>query len=211
MARNKEKQYGKLNRLYLQQEQEVLQLRNPKRPRLSTLTTADEIKQWLPSIKRDIDFNLKQTEVICYSEDKVSELRNEVDRLENEYKQFIRKMKQLDSSIEDIPWTERPYKSKKRKATDYVDLESSLSKEQLAFIDTPILNRSANQPQPVLLNGEICNNLRIEGDDQPLVFNNPPTTSQYKKPIKEHKFNNEPAVQATESKLKKIFGIYNDD
>ncbi|KAI0242447.1 hypothetical protein LSAT2_013348 [Lamellibrachia satsuma] len=59
MARNEEKQYGRLNRLHLQQQREEQLKKKPPRPRLHTLNTVSDVKKWLPSITRDIDFSLK--------------------------------------------------------------------------------------------------------------------------------------------------------
>ena len=54
------------------------------------LNTVDEIKRWLPSIKRDMAINLSQSQVTCYTDGKVEEYRNRVDQLHREYIAFVR-------------------------------------------------------------------------------------------------------------------------
>ncbi|XP_078574941.1 uncharacterized protein LOC144861096 isoform X2 [Branchiostoma floridae x Branchiostoma japonicum] len=113
MARNEEKHFGKLNRLILQKQREEERQRNPPRPKLGSLHTAAEVKRWIPSIQKEIDFNLKQCAVPHYPEKKIAEFQAEVDRLHFEYKRFIRRLKELDPGCKEIPWQPRAY-SKKR-------------------------------------------------------------------------------------------------
>ncbi|XP_069127341.1 uncharacterized protein [Argopecten irradians] len=114
MARNEEKQLGRLNRLLLKQEKEEQEKKNPRRPKLDDLNSSEAIKKWIPSIKRDIDFCLKQSQVPCYPESKIQECNSKIDSLRRQYWAFVRKLRQLDPSTGSIPWTDRHYTPKKR-------------------------------------------------------------------------------------------------
>lgn len=140
MARNQEKQYGKLNRLILQKEKEEYAEKHPPRPKLANLHTVDEIKKWLPSIKRDIEFNLKQSQVTCYSDAKVAELQGQVVKLEREYKSFVRKIRQVDSNITSVPWTRRPYECKKLPTETINGVYEVLDGPIFIPIPTPIMD-----------------------------------------------------------------------
>lgn len=115
MARNEEKQLGRLNRLLLKHQKDEQEKKNPKRPRLDVINSADDIKQWLPNIKKDIDFCLKQSQVPCYPESKIKEFNQKIDHLQGEYKAFVRKLRKLDPNIKETPWTERSYKKVQEK------------------------------------------------------------------------------------------------
>ncbi|KAK3592043.1 hypothetical protein CHS0354_019298 [Potamilus streckersoni] len=117
MARNEEKQFGRLNRLYLEKEKQEFLKKHPPRPKLISLNSAEEIKKWLPSIKTDIDFCLKQSQVVCYPNTKIEEFSLRIESLSREYKFFLRKLKQLDPSVDIVPWTERAYSSKRKRST----------------------------------------------------------------------------------------------
>ncbi|XP_023232196.1 uncharacterized protein LOC111632075 [Centruroides sculpturatus] len=175
MARNEEKQYSRLNRLLLQQEREEYRKRNPKRPRLDNLNSVEEIKEWLPSIKRDLDFSLKQSEVTCYSEQKISEIQSNILQLEREFKSFVRKSKRLNPEMNCIPWTNRPYKSNKMdtKEDEYQDLNQETSKgnvhDKSTFIQikTPILKESSAEVK----DSNVCfTNVNMDRLDRPLEF-----------------------------------------
>lgn len=125
MARNEEKQWGKLNRLYLEKQKEEYAKAHPKRPRLEHLNTVPEIKAWLPDIKREIDVCLKQAQVPCYSDQKVEEYLDRVEKLKGCYKAFCGKLRRLDTSFDDIPWTERGYKRPLSDTVEEVPLETN--------------------------------------------------------------------------------------
>ncbi|CAH1242939.1 Hypp7010 [Branchiostoma lanceolatum] len=80
---------------------------------MGSLYTAADVKRWIPSIQREINFNLKQLAVPHYPERKIVEFRAEVDRLHFKYKRFIRRLRELDPSCKETPWQPRVY-SKKR-------------------------------------------------------------------------------------------------
>ncbi|KAL3867817.1 hypothetical protein ACJMK2_040664 [Sinanodonta woodiana] len=123
MARNEEKQFGRLNRLYLEKEKQEYLKKHPQRPKLNSLNSADEIKKWLPSIKTDIDFCLKQSQVACYPDTKIKEYSQKIESLSREYKAFLRKHKQLDPSGDVVPWTERAYSNKRNRWTEKTSQE----------------------------------------------------------------------------------------
>lgn len=83
--------------------------KNPKRPKLEALNSVEDIKHWIPSLKKDIDFHLKQLQVPCYPERKIAEINKKIDYLKNEYQAFTKKLRKLDPSLTDVPWTERSY------------------------------------------------------------------------------------------------------
>ncbi|XP_029939883.1 uncharacterized protein LOC115382308 [Salarias fasciatus] len=127
MARNEEKQQGRLNRLWLQKEREEGRLKDvhEKRPRLSSLNSASSVKKWIPSIKKDIEYYLQQSQLSHYPERKIAEFHLQIETLEKEYKSFVSKLRVLDPSCKHKPWTPRAYC--KRRA----DPQDSLKDEKI--------------------------------------------------------------------------------
>ena len=118
MARNCEKHLVRLNQVYIKQQQERDEER--KRPRLQTLNTASEVKDWIPSIKRDMDYYLRQLSGARrhqYPPNKIEEFNLRVKQLEGEYKAFVQKSFKLDPNQKGVPWKAKGYVSK-RKASD---------------------------------------------------------------------------------------------
>ncbi|KAF8782184.1 uncharacterized protein LOC129963527 isoform X2 [Argiope bruennichi] len=147
MARNHEKHYGKLNRLILWKEKEEYEKKHPPRPRLDILDTPEEIKKWLPSIKADLEFYLKKSQVTCYSDEHIEECKVKVNNLEKEYKSFVRKIAKLTpGKLNAVPWTNRPYK---RKNDDIAEDQSS--KKEFVPISTPILDQEKELVQETTL------------------------------------------------------------
>ncbi|XP_076009592.1 uncharacterized protein LOC143003016 [Genypterus blacodes] len=111
MARNEEKQHGRLNRLWLQKEREEGRLKDvqQRRPKLSTLNSAASVTKWIPSIKSDIEYYLQQSQLSHYPERKMAEFQLRMEALEREYKRFIIKLRSLDPSCKHKPWTPRAY------------------------------------------------------------------------------------------------------
>lgn len=111
MARNEEKQQGRLNRLWLQKEREGGRIKDSreKRPKLCVLNTAASVKKWIPSIKKEIEYYLQQSQLTHYPERKIAEFQHKIDALEKEYKSFITKLRVLDPSCKHHPWTPRAY------------------------------------------------------------------------------------------------------
>ncbi|XP_038572317.1 uncharacterized protein si:dkey-86e18.1 isoform X2 [Micropterus salmoides] len=111
MARNEEKQQGRLNRLWLQKEREEGRLKDvhERRPKLSTLNSASSVKKWIPSIKSEIEYYLQQSQLSHYPERKIAEFQLHIESLEKEYKSFIAKLRVLDPSCKHKPWTPRAY------------------------------------------------------------------------------------------------------
>ncbi|XP_078074614.1 uncharacterized protein LOC144497355 [Mustelus asterias] len=115
MARNEEKQLGKLNRLWLQREKEEGRLReiHQNRPKLSSLTSAVEVKKWIPSIKTEIEYYLQQSQLSHYSEKKIKEFQDHIEELKKEYQRYLWKLRRLDPSHKDHPWKPRAYTRKR--------------------------------------------------------------------------------------------------
>ncbi|XP_012721779.2 uncharacterized protein si:dkey-86e18.1 isoform X2 [Fundulus heteroclitus] len=120
MARNEEKQQGKLNRLWLQKEREEGRLKdvNERRPKLSALNSAPSVKKWIPSIKSEIEYYLQQSQLPHYPERKIAEFQLRIEALEKEYKSFIAKLRVLDPTCKHKPWTPRAYSKRRAEAQD---------------------------------------------------------------------------------------------
>uniref|UniRef100_A0A0B6Z9G4 Uncharacterized protein n=1 Tax=Arion vulgaris TaxID=1028688 RepID=A0A0B6Z9G4_9EUPU len=193
MARNEEKQLARLNRLYLQQQKEEELKKRPPRPRLETLNSVNDVKKWLPSIMRDIDFYVKQMEVTCYPKRQIEEFECRIDRLRGEYKAFIRKLRQLDPDLKTTPWSDRPYMGKRNKfeacetqvcenEIDDVTLQAQAGKKnQINSIDVknfiplpvPVLNNDScyqhyyGFEKPQIPNTDV---IEIQQQNEPLQF-----------------------------------------
>ncbi|KAI4829054.1 hypothetical protein KUCAC02_023117 [Chaenocephalus aceratus] len=111
MARNEEKQQGKLNRLWLQKEREEGRIKDvhERRPKLSTLNSASSVKKWILGIKNEIEYYLQQSQLSHYPERKITEFQLRIEALEKEYKRFITKLRVLDPACKHKPWTPRAY------------------------------------------------------------------------------------------------------
>lgn len=57
---------------------------------------------------------LQKAEVGCYPERHIDEINERIDTLRREYKAFLRKLRQLDPSIQHTPWDQRAYKETER-------------------------------------------------------------------------------------------------
>ncbi|XP_066532141.1 uncharacterized protein si:dkey-86e18.1 [Hoplias malabaricus] len=119
MARNEEKQLGKLNRLWLQKEREEGRLKdiNQPRPKLATLNSVAAVKKWIPSIKKEIQYYLQQSQLSHYPERKIVEFQQQIEQLEREYKRYVNKLRTLDPTCKHKPWTPRAY-TKRRQDVD---------------------------------------------------------------------------------------------
>ncbi|TRZ03946.1 hypothetical protein DNTS_029289 [Danionella cerebrum] len=111
MARNEEKQLGKLNRLWLQKEKDEGRIRDvhEPRPKLVTLNSVASVKKWIPGIKREIEYYLQQSQLPHYPERKIEEFRQRIDELEREYKRYAKKLRSLDPTCKHKPWEPRAY------------------------------------------------------------------------------------------------------
>ncbi|XP_058235427.1 uncharacterized protein si:dkey-86e18.1 isoform X1 [Hemibagrus wyckioides] len=111
MARNEEKQLGKLNRLWLQKEREEGRIKDVHvpRPKLATLNSVAAVKKWIPSIKNEIEYYLQQSQLSHYPERKIAEFQQQIERLEKEYKAYLNKLRFLDPSCKHQLWSPRAY------------------------------------------------------------------------------------------------------
>lgn len=156
------------------------------------------MKKWLPSIKRDIDVCLKQSQVTCYPERQIEEFSLKIEQLTKEYKAYVRKLRELEPGLTAVPWTDRAY-SRKRKIQDSSgdgereepesDSTSSKSSEDEVhhLLSTPVLvndNKYEDiygheQPAQILYNSD------PNRQDAPLDFNfgNKPAHGQEKDSI----------------------------
>ncbi|XP_067274629.1 uncharacterized protein si:dkey-86e18.1 [Pseudorasbora parva] len=116
MARNEEKQFGRLNRLWLQKEREEGRIKdvNVSRPKLATLNSVAAVKKWMPSIKKEIEYYLQQSQLSHYPERKIDEFRLHIEELEREYKHYLKKLRSLDPTCKHKPWEPRAYTKRRQ-------------------------------------------------------------------------------------------------
>ncbi|CAL8309142.1 unnamed protein product [Lota lota] len=135
MARNEEKQQGRLNRLWLQKERAEGRIKDaqPPRPKLSTLNSASSVKKWIPSIKSEIEYYLQQSQLTHYPERKIAEFQLCIKELENQYKRFITKLRALDPTCKHKPWTPRAYSRKRRDTRD--SLPTTIKKQHCGWLE----------------------------------------------------------------------------
>ncbi|KAM5148799.1 uncharacterized protein ACMZJ9_012344 [Mantella aurantiaca] len=115
MARNEEKQLGRLNRLWLQRERDEGRVKqiSRNRPKLGALHSATDVKKWIPSIKHEIEYYLEQSQLSHYSERKIEEFQGKIEALKKEYQSFLWKLRRLDPSCKEHPWKPRGYTRKR--------------------------------------------------------------------------------------------------
>ncbi|KAK7133353.1 hypothetical protein R3I94_015280 [Phoxinus phoxinus] len=116
MARNEEKQFGRLNRLWLQKEREEGRIKdvNVSRPKLASLNSVAAVTKWIPSIKKEIEYYLQQSQLSHYPERKIDEFRLHIEGLEREYKRYLKKLRTLDPSCKHKPWEPRAYTKRRQ-------------------------------------------------------------------------------------------------
>ncbi|KAK8790928.1 hypothetical protein WA158_005559 [Blastocystis sp. Blastoise] len=113
MARNIEKHNGLLNRYVAAKEGEKLS-NYERRPPLNQLNNVLEIRKWIPRIQSEIDWNLRQIESNRnYTEFKIKEFKEQVEKLERIYKSFVNKALSLDPDPQWIPGELHSYISQK--------------------------------------------------------------------------------------------------
>jgi len=114
MARNEEKNYTILNRLYLENQAKLSKDKQPERPNLNTLNTASEVKRWIPSIKWEINFCLHHLSGIRnYPDYKIREFQERLDQLKIEYKRWVKRTLELDPDTIGVPGNPHIYHSKR--------------------------------------------------------------------------------------------------
>ncbi|KAG8437089.1 hypothetical protein GDO86_007970 [Hymenochirus boettgeri] len=185
MARNEEKQHGRLNRLWLQKEKEEGHIKDvcSNRPRLSALHTALDVKKWIPSIKKDIEYYLEQSQLTHYSDRKIQEFQVKIEELKKEYYSYLWKLRRLDPSCKDHPWKLRGYVRKRTADGIASSWKESGHPTDAKFLCTPILNDkkdpqldseyetsiSGNKQISAVLSESL--NIDSEVQDKPLDFN----------------------------------------
>ncbi|KAM9324645.1 uncharacterized protein PAF06_000718 [Gastrophryne carolinensis] len=188
MARNEEKQLGRLNRLWLQREREEGRVKEicSNRPRLSALHTTTDVKKWIPSIKREIEYYLEQSQLSHYSDRKIEEFQEKIESLKKEYQSHLWKLRRLDPSYKEHPWKPRGYTRKRTadgKVPSWVNPDGECDGKLLSL---PILSGRAtkeesdsegetshkiDKPPPAAPLSDLpC--ILPENQDTPLIFNN---------------------------------------
>ncbi|KAM4721592.1 uncharacterized protein WCC33_007878 [Rhinophrynus dorsalis] len=184
MARNEEKQLGRLNRLWLQKEKDEGRIKEvcSNRPRLSALHTASDVKKWIPSIKNEIEYYLEQSQLTHYSERKIQEFQEKIEALSKEYQSYLWKLRRLDPSCKDHPWKLRGYTRKRNADGKVPSWVESGQQSGAKLICTPVLNPtekneqsdaeeedSSKEVHEAAIMG--CLNIDPEVQDKPLLFN----------------------------------------
>lgn len=116
MARNCEKNFCGLNRYVLAKREESKSTKKAVRPSIHSLKSAEEVKKWIPNIKKEIDYCLRQIECATrrnYSDQMVKEFEERVERLEKEHWRFVHKVRELDPATVGVPWQGREYATKR--------------------------------------------------------------------------------------------------
>lgn len=122
MARNCEKHFVGLNRVYLNKQWE--KEKELKRPHLDTLTTAADVRKWIPNIKEELDYYLRQLSGARkheYPPAKLNEFEKKVKHLELTHKMFVKKVLELDKSQVGIPWELKGYVKRKSSTSEKLD------------------------------------------------------------------------------------------
>ncbi|XP_067845804.1 pre-mRNA-splicing factor ISY1 homolog isoform X2 [Heptranchias perlo] len=193
MARNEEKQLGKLNRLWLQREKEEGRLReiHQNRPKLPSLNSAVEVKKWIPSIKTEIEYYLQQSQLSHYSERKIKEFQDHIEELQEEYQRYLWKLRRLDPSHKEHPWKPRAYTRKRPPNTATQTISQLATLHSLKRLCVPLSNKTDDvtheydsdkesdegreriHQSPRIPDGVIydCSMVNPDFQDQPLTFN----------------------------------------
>ncbi|KPP59499.1 hypothetical protein Z043_122572 [Scleropages formosus] len=179
MARNEEKQLGRLNRLWLQKEREEGRIKDLRenRPKLSSLNTASALKKWIPTIKSEMEYYLQQSQLSHYPERKITEFHKHLEELEREYKLYLRKLRTLDPTYKHHPWTPRPYAKKRQTEDNPPSVPSGQISEEGTEYDMPRSTGNEDTPasekrgQLMALSSSITSTQDLPSQDQPLSFN----------------------------------------
>lgn len=150
MARNCEKHFVGLNRVFLDEQWKRDEER--KRPSLNRLTTAEEVRKWIPSIKKDIDYYLRQLSGARkhdYTETKLKEFEEKVEQLERDHKRFVNKVYQLDPAQKSkgVPWEAKAYVSKRK-----LEKETSSATDSSSVTSSSSSSSCKKKRKPIVLN-----------------------------------------------------------
>ncbi|KAK7100493.1 hypothetical protein V1264_023439 [Littorina saxatilis] len=128
-------------------------------------------------------------EVPCYTDSKIEEFSDRIQRLKQEYRAYLHKLRRLEPDVNPQSWSDRPYANRKRQAADATQVvgdegdnseepvrkssENSSKVQNFVPISTPVLHNMPRvlckqygfeKPPPVLWNAN------PETEDQPLDF-----------------------------------------
>ena len=141
MSRNSEKHFVGLNRVFLNEQ--WAKEKSMKRPELNQLKTADEVRKWIPSIKKDLEYYLQQLSGARkhkYTDKKLNEFEKKVAWLEKEHKHFVKKVFELDPNQQGVPWEPKSY-STKRKAENNLQ---TIAKKKKPIVLNVLKNETEN-------------------------------------------------------------------
>ncbi|XP_060773525.1 uncharacterized protein si:dkey-86e18.1 [Neoarius graeffei] len=171
MARNEEKQLGKLNRLWLQKEREEGRIKDvhETRPKLATLNSVAAVKKWIPSIKNEIEYYLQQSQLSHYPERKIAEFQQQIERLEKEYKAYLNKLHFLDPSCKHQPWSPRAYTKRRPDSKG----DQCIAKKPCAQASSEEISATATAKMQAICNSSQLgptHSSNLPGQDLPLSF-----------------------------------------
>ena len=154
MARNCEKHFVGLNRVFLEEQWKRDEER--KRPPLHHLKTAAEVRKWMPTIQKDIEYYLRQlggARKHDYTETKLKEFEEKVAALEREHKRFVSKVFELDPSqrAKGVPWAPKGYSSK-RKLRETSSVSSSSPSPSPSQHQNETAPSTKKKRKPIVLN-----------------------------------------------------------
>eukprot|EP00026_Physarum_polycephalum_P005818 Phypoly_transcript_05857.p2 GENE.Phypoly_transcript_05857~~Phypoly_transcript_05857.p2 ORF type:complete len:250 (-),score=57.99 Phypoly_transcript_05857:91-840(-) len=113
MARNEEKARTQLNRLHAS-KQEKLHEDKYHIPPLATLETAQQVKRYIPRIRREISYCLRQISKKRFRDYKIEEFKERLDKLKNQYRSFNKKAIKLDPNMVALPGKKHAYVPKRK-------------------------------------------------------------------------------------------------
>eukprot|EP00731_Ephydatia_muelleri_P018101 Em0011g141a len=163
MARNYEKRFTGLNRFLEAKQKAEGTGEEKRRPPLHKLTTADDVKKWIPSIQVEIEYLLQQltpgVKSRSYPDYKIAEFEERLEKLEREHKRFVSKVHALDPGCKVTPWQQRGYARKRPRSvamnTSHEPLHSALLEKEAGGINLVPDTRCTHSAVPVK-ESEMC-------------------------------------------------------
>lgn len=126
-----------------------------------------------------MEYCLQQSQLAHYPERKIAEFQLQIEALEKEYKSFIRKLRQLDPTCKDHPWTPRAYRKRRAEMPDsqnfpknFKSCESPSSSHLSLKFDPamPVTGEKIAVDEKQVHQSLGMPLTDIEGQDQPLSF-----------------------------------------
>jgi len=115
---NEQVNNSELGRLWKEKQEETVKQSSSatRRPPLSSLTTGGEVRRWIPRIRAEITWCLRQVGSRRYSDAKIEEFKQRLDQSRRAYKAFIKRALELDPYTNFQPGRKHGYVSKRQAA-----------------------------------------------------------------------------------------------